>query len=98
MQKEEGTMNETLNRIVVPAGRQEAILQMAHGAELGGHLGHRKKHWPEFVDTTWPGCSKNVKAFCVKCPNCQKAAKTGIQKSTPTSNASNQSPVSTDCL
>ena len=80
MQKEENAKDETLNRIVVPAARRKAILQIAHGAELGGHLGHRKTLARIRRHFTWPGCSTDVKNFCSRCPNCQKAAKAGIQK------------------
>ena len=65
VQRMDDTMSE---RVFVPS-------LMAHSNKLGGHFSYKKTVATLARLFTWPGISKDTKAWCRSCPECQKAAK-----------------------
>ena len=69
-------MDDTMSeRVVVPEKKRKGILKMAHSNKLGGHFSYKKTVATLARLFTWPGISKDTKAGCRSCPECQKAAK-----------------------
>ena len=69
-------MDDTMSeRVVVREKRRKGILKMAHSNKLGGHFSYKKTAATMARLFTWPGISKDTKAWCRSCPECQKAAK-----------------------
>ena len=66
------TMSE---RVVVPKKWRKGILKMALSNKLGSHFSYKKTVATMARLFTSPGISKDTKAWCRSCPECQKAAK-----------------------
>ena len=73
--REDDIIGETRERIVVPTGRRQEILKIAHSSLMGGHLSGKKTRDIISKCFTWPGMPKYVKEWCKTCPECQKAQK-----------------------
>ena len=67
-------------RIVVPSGRRNDLLRLAHSSLLGGHFPHTKT--THFLNRkfTWPGMTVDVKRMCRQCALCQKAGRPSVDK------------------
>ena len=72
MESEQGDL---WRRLVIPQPRRKDILRLSHSSSTGGHFSHRKTEGAPRRVFTWPGVSKEVKAWCRTCPDCQKAAR-----------------------
>ena len=68
-------LGEECVRIVVPRGRRNDVLKLAHSSLLGGHLSIRKTRDLINRSFTWPGMVKGIKEWCFSCQACQKAQK-----------------------
>ncbi|XP_042149179.1 uncharacterized protein LOC121837594 [Ixodes scapularis] len=59
------------NQLVIPKGRREEVLRMAHDSAWAGHLGERKTLQRIKQSFYWPGVAADVKAYCQSCHTCQ---------------------------
>ena len=66
---------EEWTRIVVPNVRRKDILKLSHSSLTGGHFSVRKTVGILRRVFTWPGVTRDVKAWCRSCVECQKAAR-----------------------
>ena len=66
---------EEWTRIVVPNVRRKDILKLSHSSLTGGHFSVRKTVGILRRTFTWPGVTRDVKAWCRSCVECQKAAR-----------------------
>ncbi|KAI2645697.1 Retrovirus-related Pol polyprotein from transposon 17.6 [Labeo rohita] len=60
--------------LVVPRGKTEAVLELAHAHPMAGHLGTGNSIQRIRDRFHWPGLDADVKAFCQACPTCQITA------------------------
>ena len=68
-------MDDTMSeRVGIPEKRRKGIL-MAFSNKLRGHFSYKKTVATLARLFTWPGISKDTKAWCRSCPECQKADK-----------------------
>ena len=75
-------------QVVVPTAQRRAILQYAHDASLGGHLGKMKTLMRLLDMAYWPTIRKDVWNHCKECETCQKykpriSKLSGFMQSTP---------------
>lgn len=71
-------MGTVWKQIVVPSCRRPAVLSLAHSNCMGGHFGIKKTAARLRKHFTWPVISKDVKALCTTCPQCQKAGRCSL--------------------
>jgi len=71
----EGEHGEVWRRIVVPKSKRKELLKLSHSSLCGGHFSSRKTEGVLRRVFTWPGVTRDVKAWCRTCPDCQKAAR-----------------------
>ena len=62
-----------VERIVVPIGRRQALLHLAHDM-VGGHLAIRKTKERIGLNFMWPTMNRDVIEYCKTCEVCQKRA------------------------
>ena len=62
-------------RIVVPLGRRDALLKLAHSGVASGHCGVKRTYARLASHFTWPRMYVQTKELVRICPGCQKAAK-----------------------
>ena len=67
-------LGNTVDRLVVPSGRRNAILELAHNV-VGGHLGIRRTKDRIALSFTWPNLINDVINYCRSCEICQKRAR-----------------------
>ena len=60
---------------MVPKEHRKDILKSSHSSLTGGHISVRKMEGMLRHVFTWPGVTRDVKASCRSCPECQKATK-----------------------
>ena len=75
VQAEEDCLGDVCSRIVVPSGRRQALLDLAHSGVASGHFGVKKTYAKLASHFTWPKMYVQVKALVKTCPGCQRAAK-----------------------
>ena len=63
------------SRVVVPIGRRQALLELAHSGLVSGHFGVKKTYSKLSRHFIWPRMWVEVKEFCRTCGGCQKAAR-----------------------
>ena len=69
-------MDDTMSeRMLVPEKRRKGNFKIAHSNKLGGHFSYKKTVATMARLFTWHGISKDTKARCRLCPECQKAVK-----------------------
>ena len=62
-------------RVVVPLVRRSELISVGHRGLVGGHFSHNRMAIRLKQSFTWPGLDRDVRKFCVTCPECQKAGK-----------------------
>ena len=62
---------QTVCQLCVSQGRRDNILQLAHEAVFGGHLGERKTRERIRLSFYWPGLRKTVLSHVQSCCKCQ---------------------------
>ena len=65
---------EKLRQLLVPKGKRDEVLRLAHESLLGGHLGIAKTREKVVKQFYWPGVHGDVKRFCLSCDKCQRMA------------------------
>ena len=75
VQEEEDCLGDLSSRIVVPKGRREALLKLAHSGVASGHFGVKKSYAKLASHFTWPKMYIETKELVRTCPGCQRAAK-----------------------
>ena len=75
VQAEEDCLGDMTSRIVVPEGRRESLLKLAHSGVASGHFGVKKTYAKLASHFTWPKMYVQVKEMVKTCPGCQRAAK-----------------------
>ncbi|KAI2658233.1 Transposon Ty3-G Gag-Pol polyprotein [Labeo rohita] len=60
--------------LVVPKGKVEMIMELAHAHPMAGHLGAANTAQRIRDRFHWPGLDGDVKRFCQACPACQKTS------------------------
>ena len=59
----------------MPKEHRKDILKLSHSSLTGGHFSVRKTEGMLRRVFTWPGVTRDVKAWCRSCPECQKATR-----------------------
>ena len=77
---EEERDGEVVLRIVVPEVRRDRILKAAHSSKMAGHYSRNKTENLLRRLFTWPNISRDIKAWCTRCLECQRAARNTIPK------------------
>ena len=68
-------LGDVCSRIVVPVGRREALLRLAHSGVASGHFGVKKTYSKLAAHFLWPRMYVETKELVRVCPGCQRAAK-----------------------
>ncbi|XP_067139029.1 uncharacterized protein [Centruroides vittatus] len=63
-----------MKQVVLPLGRRERVLKLAHQSPWGGHLGSRKTANRIREAFFWPNMTADVKRYCQACHRCQVRA------------------------
>lgn len=74
-------LGNNVDRLVVPSGRREAILDLAHN--VGGHMGVRRTKDRIALSFTWPNLINDVIKYCRSCEICQKRARVTCKDRVP---------------
>ena len=72
-----------LKQIIVPEKLKRAIMQVAHGSIMGGHMGIKKTTDKIQRAFYWPGIQADVTGFCKSCAVCQKTVSKGSVPKVP---------------
>ncbi|XP_055932968.1 uncharacterized protein LOC129962990 [Argiope bruennichi] len=64
-------LGESVAQLVFPKKRRLEVLNLAHCSVFGGHMGARKTAERIRYSFYWQGISKDVRAFCQQCKECQ---------------------------
>ena len=75
VQGEEDCLGDLTYRVVVPKGRREALLVMAHSGLVSGHYGVKKTYAKLAKHFIWPRMWVEVKACVRSCGGCQRASR-----------------------
>ena len=68
-------LEEYVQRVVVPVGRRQQVLQVAHSNLAAGHFGFKKTFARVSRHFLWPKMWGQVRDFVRTCVGCQKAAR-----------------------
>lgn len=86
--KNEGTLyrkgidvlGEPMQQLVVPETRRKQAIRITHMLPMSGHLSPKKTRFRILKRFYWPALSRDVKAACQSCPECQRTArKSGLK-------------------
>lgn len=69
-----------MDQLVLPTQCWKAVLQLAHGMPLAGHLGKHKTAKRITQRFYWPTLYKDVEEFCKCCQTCQKCSKDRVAR------------------
>ena len=75
VQGEEDCLGDMTCRVVVPKGRRQALLDMAHSGLVSGHFGVKKTYAKLSSHFIWPRMWVEVKAHVRSCGGCQRASR-----------------------
>ena len=75
LQGEEDELGDLTSRVVVPIGRRQALIDMAHSGLVSGHFEVKKTYAKLSCHFIWPRMYVEVKAFVRTCAGCQRAAR-----------------------
>ena len=75
VQGEEDCLGDMTSRVVVPQGRRQALLKLAHSGVASGHFGVKKSYAKLVSHFIWPKMYVQVKEMVRTCPGCQRAAR-----------------------
>ena len=70
-------------QLVLPKLLREGVMEVAHDAILGGHLGTQKTVDRVQANFYWPGINGDIKRFCASCDKCQRTAPRGRTRRVP---------------
>ena len=68
-------LGDRVQRIVVPVGRRQCVMEMAHSNVVAGHFGVKKTFGRISCKFLWPRMWSEVKAYVRMCAGCQRAAR-----------------------
>ena len=68
-------LGDPVQRLVVPLGRRQQVLELGHSNLLAGHFGVKKTYAKIARNFLWPKMWVQVKAFVRSCAGCQRAAR-----------------------
>ena len=72
-----GSVWTTTKQVVLPIGKREKCLRLAHEALFGGHMGVQKTLDRILTNFYWPGMQAEVARFCKSCDICQRTVPKG---------------------
>ena len=75
VQGDEDCLGDMTSRVVVPQGRRQALLKLAHSGVASGHFGVKKSYAKLVSHFIWPKMYVQVKEMVRTCPGCQRAAR-----------------------
>ena len=75
MQGEIDELGDETSRVVVPLGRRQSLLDLAHSGLVSGHFGVKKTYAKLAVHFVWPRMWVEVKAHVRTCAGCQRASR-----------------------
>ena len=75
VQEVSDSLGDSVRRIVLPEGRRQQVLQLAHSSLVAGHLGFKKTFAQISRNFLWPRIWVQVKEFVRSCGGCQRAAR-----------------------
>ncbi|KAL3851858.1 hypothetical protein ACJMK2_015560, partial [Sinanodonta woodiana] len=64
----------TFKQVVVPVGKRDEVLRIAHEGLLGSHMGVAKTGDRLVREFYWPGVHVDVRRYCLSCDKCQRMA------------------------
>ncbi|GBN33296.1 Pro-Pol polyprotein, partial [Araneus ventricosus] len=67
----EKVLGESVAQLVLPKKYRPEVLKLAHCSVFGGHMGARKTIERIRYSFYWVGMSRDIKAFCQQCKDCQ---------------------------
>ena len=67
-------LGDTTMRVVLPVGRRQQVMQLAHCHLAAGHFGFKKSFGKIATHFLWPGMWGDIRSFVKTCALCQKAA------------------------
>ena len=62
-------------QLIVPVGKREQILQLAHNSVWAGHMAGEKTYDRIKFSFFWPGMRNDVERYCKACQDCQLRAR-----------------------
>ena len=68
-------LDDAAQRLVVPVGRRQQVLEQGHSSLLAGHFGTKKTYAKIARMFLWPRMWVEVRAFVRSCAGCQRAAR-----------------------
>ena len=68
-------LEDATQRLVVPVGRRQQVLEQGHSSLLAGHFGTKKTYAKIARMFLWPRMWVEVRAFVRSCAGCQRAAR-----------------------
>ena len=73
-------LGDPVQRLVVPLGRRQKVLELGHSNLLAGHSGVKKTYAKIAKTFLWPKMWMQVKAFVRSCAGCQRAARNSLAR------------------
>ena len=73
-------LDDSVQRLLVPVGRRQKVLELGHSNLLAGHFGVKKTYAKIARMFLWPRMWVEVKAFVKSCAGCQRAARNSRAK------------------
>lgn len=68
---------DSIKQLLLPTGRRERVLMLAHESLMGGHMGMAKTLDRVLESFYWPGVTGDVKRWCNSCDACQRTIPKG---------------------
>ena len=69
------SLGDSCQRVVVPSGRRNNVLELAHSNPVAGHFGYKRTYARISLHFIWPRVWLDVKSFVKSCGGCQRAAR-----------------------
>ena len=69
------SLGDSCQRVVVPSGRRNNVLELAHSNPVAGHFGYKRTYARISLHFIWPRVWLDVKSFVKSCGGCQHAAR-----------------------
>ena len=80
MHRDVNDLSDPIQRIVVPVGRRQKLLDIGHGGLAAGHFDRKETRARLARYFMWPGIHRDIQELCRTCPECQKAGTHPIVK------------------
>ena len=75
MQETKDSLGDVTQRVVVPKGRRQQVLHLAHSSVVSGHCGVKRTFARLAMHFLWPKMWVNVREHVRSCGGCQRAAR-----------------------